>query len=388
MCVLCCPLTILYSGTCHMNLTSLLSTLVTHKTVAGNPTAFTDLFAWIDSELAHLPLTTHNYTVNGYPARVMTTGKTTHARVWLAAHVDVVPGADRLFRPVIRGEKLYGRGAFDMKFAVACYLRLLTDIGSRLPEFDLGCILTSDEELGGDSAVQWLLEKEKYTGDVVFLPDGVGSWQFEEAAKGMLELEVTTHGERAHGSRPWLGRSAIHELCSYLHEVVTRCGVFSQPDDTAHWHTTIHVGTIRGGEAYNTVAPEAVATLDIRYTTPEEFHTLQTILATVRDTHPHTSVHIVRHYTPYGVPRDNAYADVFHRLALGAGRTCTWAKAHGCSDARFFAQAGIPTVLIAPYGGDGHSDHEWIDLADLDTYYHILRAFVDTTAHKDSILVT
>jgi succinyl-diaminopimelate desuccinylase len=364
-----------------MSLTTLLSTLMTFKTTDGNRAAMDRLLAWVEKEISAVPLYVRRYDIHGHPALVLTTKRKKSVRLWLVAHIDVVPAPDRLFVPKVRAGKLYGRGAYDMKFAIACYVRLLKELGDSVADYDIGLMLTSDEELGGDSGVRHLLEKEKYTGDVVFLPDGTGAWEFEEMAKGKLTLEVTARGERGHGARPWDGRSAIHELCSYIHDAVDEFRVFEK-NDAEHWHTTMHVGTIQGGEAFNTVAPIATAMFDIRYPDAREFGEIQHILTSLHTVYPHTRVRILCHDKPYGLGTSNEFAQMFAQYARIEGRDCGWARAHGSSDARYFNAAHIPTLLISPQGGDAHSDHEWIDLKDLEVYYRVFKKFVMEVARR------
>ena len=131
-----------------------------------------------------------HYTFNGHSALVITTRDTMHPKLLLAAHIDVVPGPEALFTPKIDNDnqRMYGRGAYDMKMAIACYMLLLEELKERLGELDFGIMLTSDEEIGGMNGVRCLLEAG-YSADAVLLPDGGFNWNFEEAAKGVLHVK-------------------------------------------------------------------------------------------------------------------------------------------------------------------------------------------------------
>jgi acetylornithine deacetylase/succinyl-diaminopimelate desuccinylase-like protein len=50
--------------------------------------------------------------------------------------------------------------------------------------------------------------------------------------------------------------------------------------------------------------------------------------------------------------------------------------AHGTSDGRFFAPHGIPILTMPPIGGGQHGSDEWVDLADLERYYGLMKQFV------------
>lgn len=363
-----------------MSVEHILHKLITFKTVTGNYAEVDRMYAWIRDELQPVPVYIREYVLHGHKALIITPKRVKHARIWLAAHIDVVPAPDALFTPRKRGSILRARGAFDMKFAVACYVALLKELGAKVRDLDIGVMLTSDEELGGHSSVKHLLEKEKFTGEVAFLPDGTGVWEFEEAAKGKWQIEAVTTGVAAHGSRPWMGRSATHELSAYIHDLLAEFESFVT-DDPKHWYTTVHVGLMQGGESFNTLAPRATAMLDIRYTDARSRAKIQAILSRLKKKYPHTRIATVHDDPPYGIPRTNGYASEFARIAFERqGITCGWARAHGSSDARFFNRAGIPTILISPRGGDSHSDREWVDIRSLEAYHDVLRTYVTTLA--------
>ncbi len=360
----------------------ILEKLIAFKTVTGTTREVGHLFRFIKDLLQPVPLHVREYSYNGHPMLVITPTRKKHVKLWLAAHVDVVPGNDAQFEPVVRGGKLYGRGAYDMKFAVATYLRLLQDIGPDIGKYDMGVMLTADEELGMESGVTYLLEEQGFTGDVVFLPDGTGTWQFEEAVKGMWQVELTAKGVPSHGSRPWLGRSAIHDLAEYVLAVRDAFERF-KTDDPEHWYTTVHCGLFRGGEAYNRVAAHATARLDIRYVSKEDRRAIQGIFKELKVRYPHVTTRTLHHSPTYGIARANGYARTFAKIAEELyGIECGWARAHGRSDALWFNRAGMPTILIGPKGGGSHGDREWVDIRDLERYYAILRAYVEEVARK------
>ena len=66
--------------------------------------------------------------------------------VLLAAHVDVVGGPNELFQLRQAGGKLFGRGVYDMKGAIAGYLVLVDTLQKHLRQYDFGILVTSDEE--------------------------------------------------------------------------------------------------------------------------------------------------------------------------------------------------------------------------------------------------
>jgi succinyl-diaminopimelate desuccinylase len=365
-----------------MSLLKTLERLITFKTISGNHAEAERALTWIEQELANVPLFVRRHTYDGFHSLIATTKRTKSPTLWLVAHVDVVPGGDHLFRPRIAHGRLYGRGAFDMKFAVASYMELMKELGSSVSDYDVGLMVTSDEEIGGFHGVKLLLEKGKYRGDLVVLPDGGGPWQFEEQAKGKMVVRVRTEGVAGHASRPWHGRNAIDELNAVLVELHDW---FKQLRTKVHdhWRSTVVVTRIQGGEGDNMVPAHADALLDIRTVQGSHAVRIQKKFAALEKRYPNTRFEVACNEPAYGVSTKNGDAKRFARIAHEQhGISCSWTHSHGSSDARFFAAHGIPSLLILPNAGGAHSEEEWIDLKDLERYHMVLRQFVDEVAMR------
>src|SRR5438876_614410 len=149
----------------------ILADLIAFPTVSGNLAASHEALDYIEHSLAQHGLHIQRHSWNGYPSLVATTQHTKNPRVLLAAHLDVVPAPPELFKLTKRGGKFYGRGTCDMKFAIAAYLQLIDDLSEDLNAYDLGIMITADEEIGGKDGVKALLEKGGYRADVCVLPD-------------------------------------------------------------------------------------------------------------------------------------------------------------------------------------------------------------------------
>jgi succinyl-diaminopimelate desuccinylase len=366
-----------------MNLEHILSKLISFKSVTGNRAETDALMAWVKDVLQPVPVYVREYEYNGLPALIVTPSRRKHVRLWLVGHVDVVPADDMFFHARLEGGRLMGRGAIDMKFAIACYLKLYRELGVEVRAYDVGLMLTSDEEWGGLSSVHHLLTKGGFTGECAFLPDGYGSWKFEESAKGIFGIEVCADGVPAHGSKPWLGRSAIDALMAFLTEFRTQVRDSFTTDDPNHWYTSINIGELSGGTAYNVVAGTARATVDMRYVRAGDKKKILSMLAQLKKKHHHISWRTIQNEEPYGILRKNGYVQAFASIAKKRhGIECGWITAHGSSDARFFNKADIPTVLIGPNGGDSHGDAEWVDIEDVERYYGVLKEWVMQVAKK------
>lgn len=358
-------------------LTAYLQKLVSQKTLTSDHEANRQALKWIEAELAVLPLYTQFYEENGYPSLVITTQKTKTPKVWLVAHIDVVSATDKQFSPTICKQKMYARGAYDMKMAIACYMLLLGELKSELPQLNIGIMLTSDEEMGGFHGVKKLLEKG-YSGDIAFLPDGGFNWNIEEAAKGVLHIKVSAHGSSAHGSRPWLGINAINKLIAVVAEIQA---LF--PHEGSYFPTA-NLGVIQGGKSVNQVPDYAEAKIDIRYPPTMSAGALYAKIEAIAKKHDQVTLETIGEGSPHQADLTHPAFQRFRRIAETLyGITVGSMASHGSSDARFFAERGIPVLVIAPQGGEIHSAEEWVDLEDLARFYEVLKHWVQETSRAE-----
>ena len=122
----------------------------------------------------------------------------------LNAHLDTVgvAGMEAPFEPRIEDGRLYGRGAYDMKGALAAIL----DAGAKVENLrgDVFITAVADEELAsiGTAAV---LERVRTDAAIVVEPTEL---KLAIAHKGFVGFELETRGVAAHGSRPHLGVDA------------------------------------------------------------------------------------------------------------------------------------------------------------------------------------
>ena len=240
-----------------------LSTLIKFQTVTRDNEANQAAMEWVVAELAGLPISVQWDESKVFPSVVITSQKTTRPKILLAGHMDVVPGTEESFQPKVEDGRLIGRGAYDMKMGIAASLNIFKALGIDLTKYDVGLMLTADEEIGGFNGVKYLVE-QGYGAGIVVMPDGGFDWNFETQAKGVLWLEVTAEGKSAHGSRTWLGENAITKLARFLIMLEEDFAIEKESGDD--YYTTVNIGTIGGGKATNQVPDLATATVDIRYT--------------------------------------------------------------------------------------------------------------------------
>jgi succinyl-diaminopimelate desuccinylase len=193
------------------------------------------------------------------------------------------------------GDRIYGRGATDMKGALAALLTVASayvQTGTR-PPVTLQFAFVSDEEIAGAPGLPTLVDSGRLDADWCVIGETTcerGRHSVTVADKGSVWLTLTADGTAAHGSRPVLGVNAIDrlydaverirrefgteqfELAPEIEAIVSESVEYYAPtlgEATARdlfAYPTINLGSIEGGDSVNSVPASATARLDIRLT--------------------------------------------------------------------------------------------------------------------------
>ena len=310
---------------------------------------------------------------NGFPVLVADVGATAQSApcVVLHGHLDVVPGRPEQFEPRIEGDRLIGRGAYDMKGGLAAMMCALKDVADqRGVRVRLVCVPDEESEelderstdavvgagLGGDFAI---------TGEPTNMHIGV-------EAKGVLVMRIVVHGRSAHSSTPWLGDNAVLKAVGVFRAIESL--PFSRESSEMFDRPSINLGRIAGGDALNKVPDRCEMAVDIRYLPGQD---PGEILAQVRAisgiyverTFIHPTVSVSR-TNPYVVALREAVSRATpDRITESVGRD-------GASDAASFIEAGIPAVEFGPAGAGHHGPEEWVSVVSLQRYRRALADFV------------
>jgi succinyl-diaminopimelate desuccinylase len=334
------------------------------------PSAAGFVRGWLESR--DIAVDVHDHL--GLPVLVAHAGATADSgapTVVFHGHLDVVPGHAEQFTPRVAGDRLIGRGAYDMKGALAAMMCALKDLeGQEAVRVRLICVPDEESEdldersidvvvrawgLGGDFAI---------TGEPTDLHIGV-------EAKGVLVMRISVFGRAAHSSTPWLGDNAILKAVDVFRRIETL--PFTRESSEMFDRPSINVGRIEGGDALNKVPDLVKMWVDVRYLpgqNPEE------ILEQVREI-PDIEVQQTFIHPPVSVSRTDPYVRALREAvtrstlgeAVSVGRD-------GASDAASFIGAGIPAVEFGPLGAGHHGPEEWVSIASLARYRRALVDFV------------
>jgi len=309
---------------------------------------------------------------NGLPVLVAEVGPSDESVpcVIFHGHLDVVPARAEQFLPRIDGDKLIGRGAYDMKGGLAAMMCALKDL-ERQDRVRVRFLCVPDEEseelderstdrfvrlgLGGQFAI---------TGEPTNLHIGV-------QAKGVLVLRIRVQGRAAHSSTPWLGDNAVLKAIDVFRAIESL--PFSRESSELFDRPSINLGRIEGGDALNKVPDLCTMAVDVRFLPHQD---PAEILAQVRQiadidvtrTFIHPSVTVSRS-NPYVQALRDALSRSTRDEVITVGRD-------GASDAAAFLQAGIPAVEFGPAGGGHHGPDEYVSVSSLARYRRALGDFV------------
>jgi succinyl-diaminopimelate desuccinylase len=292
--------------------------------------------------------------------------------VLLHGHIDVVPGRQEQFMPRVDGDRLYGRGAYDMKGALACLLLALADLrGQGKVRVRLGIVPDEESEEETDRGGDRLVE-EGFVGDFAITGEPT-DLQVGVAAKGVLAMRLLVSGHAAHGATPWLGENAIlraYEVFRQL-ESLPFAGQSSELFD----RPSINLGRILGGDALNKVPDSCAIDVDVRYL-PEQDP--GEILAQVREL-PGTRVISTFSRPPAVVDPELPYVVALREAAgsQGDGTARGVVGRDGASDAVSFLRAGVPAVEFGPAGGGHHGPDEWVSIPSLERYRRSITEFIN-----------
>jgi len=155
-------------------------------------------------------------------------GRTSGQCVHFNSHIDVVEvGAGWTKDPFggeLAGDKIYGRGACDMKGGLAASIIAVEAFIDLFPDY-AGAIeisATADEETGGYGGVGYLAEKGYFSKERVqhvIIPEPLNKDRICLGHRGVWWAEIETFGEIAHGSMPFLGDCAIRHMGAVMEKM-------------------------------------------------------------------------------------------------------------------------------------------------------------------------
>jgi acetylornithine deacetylase len=287
-------------------------------------------------------------------------------------HLDTVQCTEMTvapFEPVVRGGRLFGRGAVDDKGCLVMFLLALRDLLARPAPIDITFVAAVDEEFQARGILHHLRRGERADAGVAGEPTDL---RIVTACKGVIRFHVDILGRAAHTSRPELGIDAVAIASDLL--VHLRAVLGPRLRSRAHslvGSPTLVCSLIEGGQGVNTVPERCRLTFDRRTLPGEtgdgawaEFRDLAASFA--RGLPPGASVTV---HPPFidalsmDVPADAAFVASARAACVAAGLPDAPLGVAFGSDATKMTGAGIPTIIFGPGSiAQAHAADEFVEV--------------------------
>ena len=289
-------------------------------------------------------------------------------KIMAVAHMDTVfaEGTAKARPFTIREGRAYGPGVIDMKASHVLLLYALKALHETKQAGleNIVVILTSDEEVGSHTSRELIEKHTKNKAFALIVEPARQNGALVTARRGAGEYALYVTGKAAHsGIAPQAGSSAIEELAQKiikLHSLTDYAKGIS-----------INVGLIEGGNTVNTVAPTAVAHIDVRISEIEQAEWLEKKIeeiCAVPDVEGTTIELKGGIERPPMVKNEQTIQllEVIQAVGSELGIEIEDMSTGGGSDASFTSAKGIATIDgLGPIGGNAHSEEEYLEVASL-----------------------
>jgi succinyl-diaminopimelate desuccinylase len=307
--------------------------------------------------------------------------------VVLAGHTDVVPTGplsqwqSNPFVPTRRDDKLYGRGAADMKTSIAAMVIATEEFITAHPDHkgSIGFLITSDEEGPATDGTVVVCDMLKQRGErldycIVGEPTSTGRLgdMIKNGRRGTMSGKLTVKGVQGHIAYPQLARNPIHLAIPALTELAAK-----KWDDGNEYYlpTSWQMSNIHGGTGASNVIPDQVVIdFNFRFSTASTVQGLQQSVHAILDRH---GLDYELEWTvgglPFLTPRGSLSQALATAIKAETGIDTELSTTGGTSDGRFIAQICPQVIEFGPPNGSIHKIDEHIELRFIDPLKNIYR---------------
>lgn len=304
-----------------------------------------------------------------------------------AGHTDVVPTGplekweSDPFNPDIRRDRLYGRGAADMKGSLAAFITAIERFVAIHPDHggSIALLVTSDEEgiaVDGTVRVVEALKARNESIDycIVGEPtcvDKLGD-TIKNGRRGSLSGTLVVKGIQGHIAYPHLAKNPVHLAAPAIAELAR-----TEWDNGNEYFppTTWQISNINGGTgAANVIPGELTILFNFRFSTASTVESLQAKVHEILDRHGlDYDLRWDLSGKPYLTPRGSLVEAVSSAIRTVTGTEPQLSTSGGTSDGRFIADICPQIVEIGPRNATIHKINEYVELKDLEQLPEIYR---------------
>ncbi len=316
--------------------------------------------------------------------------------VCFAGHTDVVPTGpvgeweSDPFVPTIRDNRLYGRGAADMKTSLAAFITAIESFLASNPNPDgsIALLITSDEEgpaVDGTVKVVEILKERGELIDFCIVGEPTCTDQFGDTIKngrrGSLSGNLTIKGIQGHIAYPHLAKNPIHLAAPAIAELAQT--VWDNGNEYFP-PTTWHISNIQGGTGATNVIPGHISLLfNFRFATASTPESLQKQFCDILDKHG-LEYQITWELSgkPYLTPRGKLADALIQAIKSVTTTTPQLSTTGGTSDGRFIADICPQVVEFGPRNATIHKINESVELEDIERLSQIYQLTLKMLLHE------
>lgn len=309
-------------------------------------------------------------------------------------HTDVVPPGPldqwtyNPFIPQIQNNKLYGRGAADMKGNLAAMIIAAERFIAENPKHQgtIAFLVTSDEEgpaVNGTKRVVEQLRQEVQSLNYCIVGEPSSEEKIGDTIKigrrGSLNGKLTVIGKQGHVAYPQLAHNAIHLTLPILNELLR------EKWDKGNKHfppTSFQISNVRAGTGATNVSPGTFeVTFNFRYSPELTAEQLRERVITILQKH-HQNYQLEWHHSgqPFITKNSRLIDSAKEAIRQTLGITPKLSTAGGTSDGRFIALTGCEVIELGVCNKTIHQANEHVNIAELENlttvYQHILQTLL------------
>lgn len=332
-------------------------------------------------------ITIERFESNGKPSLLAYHGKQRPDKfhIILNGHLDVVPGTPEQYKAVIRDDKLYGRGVYDMKAACVALTTVFCEFVNEVP-YALGLQIVTDEENAGKDGTLHQI-KQGVSADFVICGESGRSTSNHEIAnesKGIVLAEIGFRGEAAHSAYPWEGDNAILRAAHFIHVLHERYPI----PTTEYSGTLVSVtSTFSDSGAHSKVPDRATMKLVFRYVVGDpDFKSEADFKSMISSIDSDAEIIAIPDFTSaiYTHPENTLLLQLKDSAEEVEGADFKLVRRHGSGDGRFYGDINNEACEFGVAGEGSHGDNEYITLEAFQNYIDTMRRFLEKTCPAET----
>lgn len=367
-----------------MDLISTIQDLIRFKTITGNEAEIKKAAEYIVSKFAGTNIKAEIFQSTASPVVFLRNCDGVEFDVLILGHIDVVPAEDKMFEPIIKDGKMFGRGTLDMKSFAAVAMNSMEYAGLHNLPIKFGVVLSTDEEKGSKSTESFLKNYPNIKAKIVLDNDVGGDiTKIVTKCKNPVFVKLISTGKEAHGSTPWAGIDA-NELLFKTWENIRKIYPYyasNLPEPEEKWIDTVHFATIEGGQVSNIISNHAEALLDFRLTEDSSVENLKQNLDKCME--DGVCYEIASESTPVVMDEQNPDILSYKKFAENImGKKIEFEHIGGATDSREFALKGSTVIMHSGTGDGMHASNEYVDIKSVEQIADIQIKFLEYLASQ------